>query len=291
MKIVHISDLHFPTRVPFFSLKGKSIIGYLNYAIRRQKKYPPVLIETLIQTIKKLEYDVLVISGDLTNVSHPSEFPRAKEWLAPILDERTFIIPGNHDRYKTESVQPVPLFEKEFSQFLGEEVSQINYLRKKEIAGFTLIGWDSNRPLPVAKANGAVKPEIVSETNAFVNKPYVLVCHHPLWNPKFQEESKGHKMINRMEVSELLKQKPPVLYLHGHTHTNWIKRPGNKAPFYIVNSASSTRLSDSRHISGFHVIDLDKSGSASFVRFSYHIEKNQFLESPLLIYDEEDGVI
>ncbi|TGN11683.1 metallophosphoesterase family protein [Leptospira ilyithenensis] len=291
MKIVHISDLHFPTKIPFSSLRGKSVIGYLNYAVRRQKKYPPVLIETLIQTIEKLEYDALIISGDLTNVSHPSEFPRAKEWLKPILDDRTFIIPGNHDRYKKESVQPVLLFEKEFAPFLGEEVSKTNYLRKKEIGGFTLIGWDSNRPLPIAKANGSVRPEIISETNSFVNKPYVLVCHHPLWNPKFQEESNGHKMVNRKEVASLLKEKPPVLYLHGHTHTNWIKRPGEKAPFYVVNSASSTRLSDSKHISGFHIIDLNGNGKAAFRRFSYHTETNQFLESPLLIYDEEDGVI
>lgn len=154
-----------------------------------------------------------------------------------------------------------------------------------------MVGWDSNRPLPVAKANGVVKPEIISETNSIVNKPYILVCHHPLWNPKFQEESSGHKMVNRKEVASLLKEKPPVLYLHGHTHTNWIKRPGEKAPFYIINSASSTRLSDSKHISGFHIIDLEKNGNATFRRFGYHTETNQFLESPLLIYDEEDGVI
>ncbi len=100
MRILHISDLHFPKRIPYFSLRGKAIVGYLNYRLRRRSKYPIHLIQTLVKHIKSLEYDALVISGDLTNVSHPDEFEYAKEILDPILDERTFMIPGNHDRYQ-----------------------------------------------------------------------------------------------------------------------------------------------------------------------------------------------
>ncbi|TGN17661.1 metallophosphoesterase family protein [Leptospira idonii] len=291
MKIIHISDLHFPTHLPLFSLRGKSVIGYLNYSLRRRKKYPMKLVETLISTIQDLEYDALVISGDITNVSHESEFIRAKKILSPVLNEKAFLIPGNHDRYKKESLKPESLFEKHFGDYLGESLSSSYYLRRKEIAGQSFIGWDSNQPLPIAKANGYVPLEVIGETFEKQKKDYVLVCHHPLWNPKGQEESSGHKMSNRADVAKSLNSQPPSLYLHGHTHTNWIKKPGNLMPFYIVNSASSTRLSDSGHECGFHLIEKDNNGQYSFKRYIYLKNKNEFKESPLVFLDEENGVV
>jgi 3',5'-cyclic AMP phosphodiesterase CpdA len=158
MKIVHISDLHFPKRIPYQSLRGKAIVGYLNYSLRRRSKYPAFLIQTLIEHIQKLKYDVLVISGDLTNVSHPSEFEYACEILSPILDHRTFIIPGNHDRYQKKAYHPEAIFEKNFLPWIGESISENVYVRKKDFGNISIVGWDSNTALPITKANGFVDP-------------------------------------------------------------------------------------------------------------------------------------
>lgn len=108
MKILHISDLHFPKKLSLFSLRGKAIVGYLSYRLRRKSKHPLVLVSALVEAISKLEYDALVISGDLTNVSHPSEFENAREILSPLLTSKTFIIPGNHDRYQKRAIGPNP---------------------------------------------------------------------------------------------------------------------------------------------------------------------------------------
>lgn len=291
MRIVHISDLHFPTSIPFFSLKGKSIIGYANYYLRRRKKHNLTLIETLISHIRNMDYDALIISGDITNVSVEEEFRAAKSWLAPILDERTFMIPGNHDRYKKESIVPEPLFENFFSPFIGESLSNDCYLRMKKISGQTLIGWDSNQPLPVAKAHGFIDLKIIEQTKQKVKPGYILVCHHPIWNPGFYLESNGHKMVNRSEVAESLKTNPPSIYFHGHSHSNWVKKPGKLAPYFAINSASSTRLSDSSHSCGFHIVDLDDSGNVDIKRMSYHLLSKSFLETELLIYEEDSGQI
>ena len=241
MKIIHISDLHFPTQIPIFKLRGKSIIGYANYFLRRRKKHALGLIHSLISEISNMEYDVLIISGDLTNVAVEEEFKSAKEWLLPILDDRTFIIPVNHDRYKKESIHPEPLFEKYFEPYIGESLSEKFYLRRKIISGKTLIGWDSNKPLPIAKANGFIPEEVVVETQKITGDEYILVCHHPIWNPGQYVESNGHKMVNRKLITTLINKKPPMLYFHGHSHSNWIKKPGIQIPYHVINSASSTR--------------------------------------------------
>lgn len=287
MKILHISDLHFPKKLSLFSLRGKAIVGYLNYHVRRRSKHPVVLIAAMVDTIKSLEYDALVISGDLTNVSHPSEFQNAKDILKPILTDKTFLIPGNHDRYQKIAMGPNPLFEKAFAEWMGESVSSHHYLRTKRIAGKLFVGWDSNLAIPRITANGYVAKEVVDTTVNWAKEPYVLVGHHPLWNPNSEIESSSHRMSNRKEVVEGLQTNPPELYLHGHTHTNWVKLPGKETPFTIVNSASSTRLSDSKHECGFHLIELGK--QTHYRRFIY--SENKFTETNPILYEETEGVV
>ncbi|TGL21380.1 phosphohydrolase [Leptospira bourretii] len=287
MKILHISDLHFPKKLPLFSLRGKAIVGYLSYRLRRKSKHPLVLVSAMIEAISKLEYDALIISGDLTNVSHPGEFQNAKEILRPLLTDKTFLIPGNHDRYQKRAIGPNPLFEKTFSEWMGDSLDTKLYIRSKKIGGKLFIGWDSNYAIPRITANGYVAPEVIEKTIHLVQEPYVLVCHHPLWNPKTEIESKAHQMTNRTEVVDKLKVCPPELYLHGHTHTNWVKLPGPSASFPIVNSASSTRLSDRNHECGFHLIEMEK--SISYRRFIYSEDK--FIETNPIFYEESEGVI
>ncbi|TGK87844.1 phosphohydrolase [Leptospira noumeaensis] len=287
MKILHISDLHFPKKLSLFSLRGKAIVGYLSYRLRRKSKHPLVLISAMVEAISKLEYDALVISGDLTNVSHPGEFENAKEILKPLLTDKTFLIPGNHDRYQKRAIGPNPLFEKTFSEWMGTSLDPNLYIRSKKIAGKVFIGWDSNFAIPRITANGYVAPEVITKTVQSIEEPYILVCHHPLWNPKSEIESRGHRMLNRAEVIDKLKANPPQLYLHGHTHTNWVKLPGVRAPFPIVNSASSTRLSDRSHECGFHIIEVGK--PIQYRRFIY--SEDQFIETNPIFYEESEGVI
>jgi 3',5'-cyclic AMP phosphodiesterase CpdA len=287
MKILHISDLHFPKKLSLFSLRGKAIVGYLNYHVRRKSKHPVVLIAAMVDTIQNLEYDALVISGDLTNVSHPSEFQNAKEILKPILTDKTFLIPGNHDRYQKRAIGPNPLFEKAFEEWMGESKDPNFYLRTKRIASKLFVGWDSNLAIPRITANGYVAKEVVEKTVGLANEPYVLVGHHPLWNPNAEVESASHRLSNRKEVVVGLQTNPPELYLHGHTHTNWVKLPGKETPFTIVNSASSTRLSDSKHECGFHLIELGK--QTHYRRFIYL--ENKFTETNPILYEETEGVV
>jgi 3',5'-cyclic AMP phosphodiesterase CpdA len=260
MKLLHISDLHFPTTVPIFSLRWKMFSGYFNYKLRRQKKYPKEILNALIDHIKSQPYDLLLISGDLTNVSHEKEFQIAREILNPLLDKRAFIVPGNHDRYIQSSITPMDLFLKYFEPFMGESVSKEKYIRIKKIDNICIVGLDSNYVSGIGNASGRLQDEVLEETFGWLDKQkitdYLLVCHHPLWNPEGQEESMMHRMINRDDVIRKLKNKPPLAYFHGHKHSNFYKKPNAEIPFAILNSASSTMIETERNKSGYHSFDI-----------------------------------
>ncbi|TGL65905.1 metallophosphoesterase family protein [Leptospira sarikeiensis] len=296
MKLVHLSDLHFPVVLPFSSLKGKMIPGYLNYTFRRRKKYPISLWNAIVRKVNLINPDAIIISGDITNVSHWKEYDESKKILEPVLSNNTFMIPGNHDRYTEEATgysgKEIPYYEKFFSPWMGETVpTKSGYLRIKKIGKLTLVGWDSNMPLSVLNAYGYVKEEIVHSTLEYLEKEkldhYFLICHHPIWNPPERQESSGHRMKNREEIAELLKKRPPLAYLHGHVHTNWVKHPDPQKPYYVINSASSTRISDQRHQSGFHVMEWNEK-QLQVKRFSYSEEQGEFTETQTISYEEKE---
>ncbi|ULH27173.1 metallophosphoesterase [Leptospira weilii] len=292
MKILHLSDLHFPTSIPFFQLKGKMFVGYLNYNLRRKKKYPKNIWDSILNFICETNPDAIVISGDITNVSHEEEFKAALKTLSELPQEKVFYIPGNHDRYVRQSVGENAFYEKYFSKLSGESISNnAHYIRIKKIKDLHFVGWDSSIPLSILNAYGRIRPEVVIQTKKtlFERKirNYVLVCHHPIWNPANRQETVHHKLLNREEIASLLKEQPPLVYLHGHVHTNWVKFPGNELPYYVVNSASSTRLSDTTHESGFHLLEIQKQ-NVKIQRYTYNLEKSKFTETPLVSYSEKE---
>lgn len=285
MKIIHISDLHFPTRIPIFSLRGKMISGYLNYSLRRKKRYPGELREALFRKIKSIDYDLLIISGDLTNVSHELEFSEARRILSPLLDKRVFIIPGNHDRYIDSAISPESLFERYFGEFIGERIDTSEFIYKKEINKYVIIGWDSNFVSGIGNAAGKINSTVISKTLGYLDKNnitnYMIVCHHPLWNPPGLEESIYHKMLNREDVIRDLSERPPICYFHGHKHSNYYRKKDNVIPFGIINSASSTMLSDNHRNNGFHTLDIN---NENLVVNRYAYSQLDFEEVELIQY-------
>jgi 3',5'-cyclic AMP phosphodiesterase CpdA len=235
--------------------------GYFNYKLRRKKKYPKEILEALIRHIQSQSYDLLILSGDITNVSHEKEFMVAREILDPLLDDRAFIIPGNHDRYIESAINPIDLFAKYFHPYLGERVESKGYIRIKKKENLCVMGWDSNFASGIGNASGKVSVDIITDSFNYLRKEniskYILVCHHPLWNPMGQEESLMHRMINREEVIQKLKEMPPISYLHGHKHSNFFRKPDSEIPFAIINSASSTMIETKKNHSGYHSLELN----------------------------------
>ncbi|MBK6748915.1 MAG: metallophosphoesterase [Pyrinomonadaceae bacterium] len=70
-KIVHLSDIHFGTA-------------------------DPTVVDRLVEKVRELEPDIVVVSGDLTQRAKPREFREARQFLDR-LPQPQIVVPGNHD--------------------------------------------------------------------------------------------------------------------------------------------------------------------------------------------------
>ena len=263
--IIHISDLHFhsyPKKLSEFN--AKRILGATNLLIRRAREFPLKRAKLLVERIQKMEWDHLVISGDITQLSLEKEFSIAREILDPLLikSERVTIIPGNHDRYVFQR-QGTDLFTKYFGEFFGKNEIHVSEINQEWI----LVGWDSAHPNDLRTAAGTVKSSTIKATEKLLhNFPdqtnFIVVNHYPLTFPEDWKFDRSHELYNLVPVRNWILQNSQIrLYLHGHIHLNWLHRlPRDSDPeLLLVNSAASCSKLYNGQISSFHQIVLEDS--------------------------------
>src|SRR5262249_19591645 len=88
-------------------LFNKRAIGMVELVTRRARKFRIERLGEVVERVRALEADHVLITGDLTTTALPAEFRAARAALADLLAdaERVTVIPGNHDRYPTGSVR------------------------------------------------------------------------------------------------------------------------------------------------------------------------------------------
>tara|TARA_B100000945_G_scaffold308573_1_gene298429 strand:- start:824 stop:1657 length:834 start_codon:yes stop_codon:yes gene_type:complete len=261
--IIHISDLHFhsyPQKLNEFN--AKRILGATNLLVRRAREFPLNRAVHLVETIQKMEWDHLVISGDITQLSLEREFLLAREILDPLLVKKASVtvIPGNHDRY-TNGQSDTDLFTKYFGEFFGKNEVHISEINEE----WCLVGWDSAHYNDLRTSSGTVrKSTIMATENLIQNFPeqtkFIVVNHFPLTFPEDWKFDRFHELYNIVPVKNWILRNPQIrLYLHGHIHTNWIHRlPRDSAPeLLLVNSAASCSKIYTGQSSSFHQIVLE----------------------------------
>ena len=264
LTILHLSDLHFhalPHAFPEWA--SKRVLGAANLVLRRAQHYPLARAKALVEQVRTLSWDHLVISGDLTQLALEEEFAQACKVLTPLLEnpERVTVLPGNHDRYVADAQFPEDRFQKHFGEFWTK-----GPLRAKALGeGWHLLGWDSTHPTDWWSACGTVPKAVVAATERHLSAlpgdaKVLLANHYPLWFPEGWRSKPRHELHNLLPVRAWMLRQPKLrAYLHGHVHRNWhltIPREGMPA-LEAVNSASSTEVLHSGETSSFHRIVLD----------------------------------
>src|SRR2546428_11239623 len=100
MRIVHISDLHFwhITLHPR-ELVSKRLLGMCNLVLSRARKYRMSSMPLVVERIRTLEPDHVLVTGDLTSTALEEEFEAARhalERLGPAASPPPGV-PGNPD--------------------------------------------------------------------------------------------------------------------------------------------------------------------------------------------------
>jgi len=200
VKIVHISDLHF---------------GH----------HDPVLAQGFADDINALNPDLVVASGDFTQIGTKEEFEQAREFLDK-LTAPVFAVPGNHD------VPAVNIFRR----FLDPYGLYKKYISKDmepflEMDGVVLIGMRTARRARLewnwghgTISRGQLEDLEARFAKASPNAVRVIVAHHPLLFPTQPMVQKTKRVKRADEALATFAQLGVRLVLSGHFHLSYVRK-------------------------------------------------------------------
>ena len=223
--ILHVSDLHF----------GKPAV--------------PEQIEAIEALIDQGRYDVVAISGDVSQRARAGEFQRARAFIRQVERvSRTIVVPGNHDvkwwRSPLGLGQTDAIYEG-YRTYISDELEPV--LRVPTV---TLVGLNSAQgvmphtltwnPRDVGVMGGLSRSQIARAREAFAASPpddaRVIVMHH---NPVKGQLSQRHGLANTKRALGAFAQLGVDLVLCGHDHQEAIHYVEHTRRGTVVSTAGT----------------------------------------------------
>lgn len=254
MRIVHLSDLHF---------------GH----------HDTMLADGLADEVTRQAPDIVVVSGDFTQLGSTAEFAAARHFL-DMLRAPIFAVPGNHDipalNLPLRFVDPY----RDYRRYIAQDLEPF-FLSD----GVALAGIKTSRRLRLGLnwAHGSISHaqlDRLQERLASVpaDAVRIVVAHHPLMQPE-KTMSRPMRLVKRADLALNTFARLGVrLVLSGHFHMSYVRRHATAqegtggalhsaaAPILVVQAAStiSTRLRGSRN--AYNVVDIQNEGIDVAVR-------------------------
>jgi len=253
--LAHFSDPHLaPLPLPPpWALFNKRFFGCLSWYARKRTLHQTPVLAALIADLKSIAPDHVAITGDLTNVSLPAEFPRARRWLEALgAPADVSVIPGNHDAYVAmnwgRSIGQWAAFmsggdRAEAETELGGEEDFPFVRRRGPIA---LIGLSSAVPMPLLNtpAAGQLGERQLQKLSLHLRQLgdeglfRVVLIHHP----PYTGVSPRKGLSDAARLCEVLGEAGAELVLYGHLHEAGfveLATPSGRIPAIGLPSASA----------------------------------------------------
>ena len=236
MRITHLSDLHF---------------GH----------HDEQLAQGLAKDIDAQQPDLVVISGDFTQIGSRAEFAAARAFLDR-LQAPFFAVPGNHDVPAVNIVRRFLDPYGYYRRFIAPDLEPF-----VEIDGVAIAGIRTVRRIRPGLdwAQGLISRRQLADlekrfTQASPDAVRVIVAHHPLLMPETPMQKPMRRVDNADRALAAFAELGVRLVLSGHFHLSYVRRlerPGSikqgvpsgaresaVAPILVAQSAStiSTRL-------------------------------------------------
>jgi 3',5'-cyclic AMP phosphodiesterase CpdA len=230
VRIVHLSDIHFwqyafnPLR-----LMSKRLTGMVSLLAGRARRFGLAGVPRLVERVRNLDPDHILITGDITTTALPDEFRAARRALAGLLDDpgRVTVIPGNHDRYTWWAHRS-----RRFESFFGEFAPQHRYPWLRPIDPETaIVALDPTRAAVTARGKlpdrqfAEARTIVAAARQSFAR--LIIACHYPVAVPdQYERELFAKRLIDASRVRRwLVESVGPHLYCCGHVHAAWAFRP------------------------------------------------------------------
>lgn len=266
-RVLHVSDLHF----------GKPAV--------------PEQIEAIESLIQAGHYDVVAISGDLSQRARAGEFLRARAFIRDAQRvSKTIVVPGNHDVKWWRA--PVGLGRKEvmyesYRTYIAADLEPV--LR---VPGVTFVGLNTSHGVTrhtltwnirdIGIIGDLRKGQIEHARRAFEESPAddakIIVMHH---NPVKGELSQRHGLVNTKRVLGAFAELGVDVVLCGHDHQEAIHYVEHTRRGTVVSTAGTvSNRSRGGRPSSLNVITLS-AATIDVATFIWSRSETSFVSGPV----------
>ena len=228
VRVVHLTDIHFAEK-DFW--RGALDATYLPH----RHGHDPSALMALDTALKSIEYDLLIVSGDLTRVGHLDSFSYVKSWLYGSIpkpgggsiglgldpaEKRCFVVPGNHDCFndslRQQSLANYHRFFPNLNRYTVESTRVGNIEVNVHLYDSTYSGGGF--------ARGFIEPESMRDWRSDEKVLDLVVVHHHLAQLPQHKRNKATELINVGDfVSFLLSHHVNGVFF-GHTHDSFFEK-------------------------------------------------------------------
>lgn len=249
MRIAHLSDLHFG-------------------------RHDPAVAGGLANDISGVAPDLVVVSGDFTQIGSEAEFAAARDFLDEI-SAPVMAVPGNHDVPAYNLIKRFSNPYGHYRRFIAPDLEPF-----VEMDGVALAGLKTVRRVRMGLnwAHGSINRTQLDELAGQFAKGSpdavkIVVAHHPLLFPE-EAMQKKMRLVKRADLAlQTFADLGVRLVLSGHFHMSYVRRHEHAgevaeampvgpresaaAPILVAQASStiSTRLRG--HANGYNVIDIN----------------------------------
>jgi predicted MPP superfamily phosphohydrolase len=219
-----------------------------------------------IQAVNALSPDMVIISGDFTQIASTEEFKQSQEFLSK-LSAPVFSVPGNHDVPPRNLIERFLAPYKKYKSYIHHDLCPVFENDQIILAGLNsarrmLFHWNW--------ANGAISKKQLERLNGvfglvsdqhiqqYNTAPKWKICtfHHPI--QKVEDLPLDVTVFGAKHAIKKLHDMRVDLVLTGHVHHASISERGDENHQCVYLSASTAMSSRLRvQQNGFNVIDLE----------------------------------
>jgi 3',5'-cyclic AMP phosphodiesterase CpdA len=257
--LAHLSDLHLASQPRLAQLVGKRGLGFINWQRKRKYIHRPEVLEAITRDLKASRFDHIAVTGDLVNLSLPTEYARARAWLQTLGNAHDVtVVPGNHDVY-VRAAEQLP------AEFWGDYMrgddgpDRFPFVRRR--GNVALIALSTGLPTGPFMATGRLGARQLSRFADALEQTQglfrIVLIHHPPMSPLRRHL---RRLVDGPQLRRVLAAKGAELLLHGHDHRRavvWLDGARGKIPAVGVPSASARARHGEEDEAGYNIFRIE----------------------------------